>query len=214
MRWQTLAEGRWFLAPLVLLTLLFARRKPCAAILPGSLLAFVLWFFRDPERSIPRDPDLVLSPADGVVADIEELAEEEVTGEDRVRIGIFLSVFDVHVNRAPAAGRVVHSAEHPGTYHDARDPLASRHNAARTWAFDCDGTILVVRQITGAIARRIVAWSRPGDVLAAGERFGMIRFGSRTEIYLPPGSRIDVRVGDTVRGGSTILGRLPEVPHG
>lgn len=208
MRWKTLAEAKWFLLPLALATALLGRRRPFAALLPGGLLGFVLYFFRDPERAIPRGEGLILAPADGRVTDIEEMEEDEVTHQRMLRVGIFLSVLDVHVNRAPAAGRVVYSAEHHGTYHDARDPLASLHNAARTWAFDCGGTTLVVRQITGAIARRIVAWARVGDSVEAGERFGMIRFGSRTELYLPATARVLVTVGDTVRGGSTILARL------
>jgi phosphatidylserine decarboxylase len=136
------------------------------------------------------------------------MEENEVTGQTMRRVGIFLSVFDVHVNRMPAEGRVVYTQSHDGTYHDARSPMASTHNAARTWGFDCDGTTLVVRQITGAIARRIVPWALLGDRLARGQHFGMIRFGSRTEIYLPLEARVSVAIGQHVRGGETVIGQL------
>jgi len=118
----------------------------------------------------------------------------------------------VHVNRAPADCRVVYTAEFEGTYHDARSPAASTHNTARTWGFEChDGVVLVVRQITGAIARRIVPWAHHNQHLARGERFGMIRFGSRTEICLPLDAEVAVRVGDQIKGGSTIIARLVTV---
>jgi Phosphatidylserine decarboxylase len=143
------------------------------------------------------------------VTDIVELEEAELIKRRVRRVGIFLSVFDVHVNRAPADCRVVYTAEFEGTYHDARSPAASTHNTARTWGFECpDGVLLVVRQITGAIARRIVPWARPDQQLARGERFGMIRFGSRTEICLPLEAEVLVQVGDQVKAGSTIVARL------
>ncbi len=208
MRWQTLWQAKWILLILVLATAGAWRWSPVLTVLPAMLLAFTLYFFRDPHRKIPQGKDLVVSPADGRVTDIETMEETEVTGQTMRRVGIFLSVFDVHVNRAPAEGRVVYTAAHDGTYHDARSPMASTHNAARTWGFDCGGTTLVVRQITGAIARRIVPWAMLGDRLARGEHFGMIRFGSRTEIYLPAGAEVSVAVGQHVRGGETVIGRL------
>lgn len=209
MRWQTLWQAKWILLVLAFMIAAAWWALPLLAALPGALILFTLYFFRDPRRTIPQEPLLAVSPADGKVTDIGEMVETEVTGRTMTRIGIFLSVFDVHVNRAPAAGRVVYTAAHEGTYHDARSPLASTHNAARTWAFDCSGTTIVVRQITGAIARRIVPWAMLGDRLERGEHFGMIRFGSRTEIFLPANSDIRVRVGEHVRGGSTIVASLP-----
>ncbi|MBE2179159.1 MAG: phosphatidylserine decarboxylase family protein [Chthoniobacterales bacterium] len=208
MRWQTLSQAKWILLVLAVLTVAAWMLSGWAALVPAAMIVFTLYFFRDPDRTIPGELGLLVSPADGLVTDIGEMEEKEVTGERMLRVGIFLSVFDVHVNRAPATGRVVYTAEHPGNYHDARSPMASTHNAARTWAFDCDGTILVVRQITGAIARRIVPWALLGDRLARGEHFGMIRFGSRTEIFVPPGTEISVKIGQHVKGGSTVLGRL------
>lgn len=209
MSWPTLWQGKWFLLALVVVTAAAWSFTPWLAVLPGGLLAFTLWFFRDPARSIPGGSGLIVSPADGRVTDIVELEEAELIKRRVRRVGIFLSVFDVHVNRAPADCRVVYTAEFEGTYHDARSPAASTHNTARTWGFECpDGVLLVVRQITGAIARRIVPWARPDQQLARGERFGMIRFGSRTEICLPLEAEVLVQVGDQVKAGSTIVARL------
>jgi phosphatidylserine decarboxylase len=213
MRWQTLWQARWILLVLVVATAAAWRLAPWLTVLPGAALLFSLYFFRDPRRDIPTGPRLIVAPADGRVTDIEVMEETEVTGRTMRRVGIFLSVFDVHVNRAPAACRVVYTAAHDGTYHDARSPMAPTHNAARTWGFDCEGTVLVVRQITGAIARRIVPWALLGDRLARGQHFGMIRFGSRTEIYLPLDAEVSVAIGQHVRGASTVLGRLAAVPR-
>lgn len=214
MSWPTLWQGKWILLVLAVATAAAWFFGPWwLVILPGGLLAFTLWFFRDPARTIPDGPGLIVSPADGRVTDIVEIEEAELVNRRVRRIGIFLSVFDVHVNRAPADCRVVYTAEFQGTYHDARSPAASTHNTARTWGFECqDGVLLVVRQITGAIARRIVPWARLDQRLVRGERFGMIRFGSRTEICLPLEAEVTVRVGDRVQGGSTIIARL--VPSG
>jgi phosphatidylserine decarboxylase len=209
MRWQTLWQAKWILAVLAGLTAAAWTWTPWLAGVGIVLILFTLYFFRDPRREIPRGPGLFVSPADGKVTDILEMEETEVTGQKMRRIGIFLSVFDVHVNRVPAAGRVVYTAEHAGTYHDARSPMASTHNAARTWGFDCDGQIIVVRQITGAIARRIVPWALLGDKLARGQHFGMIRFGSRTEVFLPLEAAVSISVGDHVKGGSSVVAHLP-----
>ena len=213
MRWQTLLEGKWVFLSLAALAAAAWFVWPWLAAVPSALILFSLWFFRDPHRTIPDGPGLIVSPADGRVTDIAEIEEIEVLNRRVRRVGIFLSVFDVHVNRAPAAGRIVYCAEFEGTYHDARSPAASTHNTARTWGFECEGgLLLVVRQITGAIARRIVPWAMMEQNVARGERFGMIRFGSRTEICLPPDAEIAVRVGQQVKGGSTVLARLAPVP--
>jgi len=209
MRWQTLWQAKWILLVLAVLTAAAWHWVPWLAAIGAGLIAFTLYFFRDPKRVIPQGPGLYVSPADGRVTDIVEMEETEVTDRKMRRIGIFLSVFDVHVNRAPAAGRVVYTAEHAGTYHDARSPMASTHNAARTWGFDCDGQMIVVRQITGAIARRIVPWALLGDRLTRGQHFGMIRFGSRTEVFLPLEASVSVAVGDHVKGGSSVIAHLP-----
>lgn len=210
MRWQTLWEGKWILLALVVAALAAGRLSPWLAAVPCALLAFTLYFFRDPHRKIPHGMGIMVSPADGKVSDIMEIDESEVTGSRMRRVGIFLSVFDVHVNRVPARCRVTYTSVKEGDYHDARSPMAATHNTARTWGFDCEGTMIVVRQITGAIARRIVPWAMLGDRLERGQRFGMIRFGSRTEIYLPLDARVAVRVGDHVEGGRTVIARVVE----
>jgi phosphatidylserine decarboxylase len=143
-----------------------------------------------------------------VVADIEELEESEVLKTKCRRVGIFLSVFDVHVNKAPIAGKIIYRQHHPGLYLDARNPECSKKNEALTWAIQGAKATVVIRQLTGAIARRIVPWSQVGDTVPKGFRFGMIRFGSRTEIYLPMSATVEVKIGDRVVGSSTIIARL------
>ena len=175
-----------------------------------ALFLFTIAFFRDPNRPVPADPNLIVAAADGRVADIVEIDEKEILKTKMRRVGIFLSIFDVHTNRAPIAGRIVYRQHHAGLCLDARDPNCSEKNEAMTWAFENPRGTIVVRQLTGAIARRIVAWANVGDELKKGERFGMIRFGSRTEVYLPLDAEILVKVGDHVSGGSTVIARLPD----
>jgi phosphatidylserine decarboxylase len=209
MRVQAFWEARWILAFITVL-----------AILSGLFSAWAFWFFvllflctvaffRDPNRSAPADPDVIVAAADGTVMDIIELEENEVLKNKSRRVGIFLSVFDVHTNRAPIDGRVIYRQHRPGLCVDARRPDCSEKNESMTWAFENPRVTIVVRQITGAIARRIVAWANVGDDLKTGDRFGMIRFGSRTELYLPLSATILVGIGDHVAGGSTPIARLP-----
>ena len=210
MRAQTLFEARW-----ILLILALAAVATCfiSAWLTAVFLAFFLFtvaFFRDPDRPVPADPNLIVAPADGRVSDIVELDEQEVLKTKTRRVGIFLSIFDVHTNRAPIAGRIVYRQRHEGLCLDARDPDCSEKNEAMTWALENSRGTIVVRQLTGAIARRIVAWANVGDELKKGERFGMIRFGSRTELYLPLEAEVLVKTGDHVSGGSTVIARLPD----
>ncbi len=208
MRLQTLREAIWiFLVLAALLSLSFAF-LPWLAPVWALLILFSVYFFRDPDRAVPSDPAAVVAAADGVVVDITEVVEPEVVKTTMTRISIFLSVFDVHTNRAPVSGKVIYSERHVGKFLDARHPDATRLNEFRTWGFENPGCVVVVRQITGAIARRIVAWSKVGDALAKGDRFGMIRFGSRTEIYLPPDALVTAKVGDVVKGGATVIARL------
>ncbi len=209
MRLQTLFEARWILAILLVLLLLSLWWKPWIALIFLLLIGYTFAFFRDPDRISPTDPAAVVAAADGVVADISEREESEVVGQKMQRVGIFLSVFNVHTNRAPIAGRVVYRQHHEGLCLDARDPACAEKNEAMTWAFQNAQTTLVVRQLTGAIARRIVGWSQVGDELAKGERFGMIRFGSRTEVYLPLDATLTVKIGDKVTGGLSVIARLP-----
>jgi phosphatidylserine decarboxylase len=209
MRFQTLYEGRWIFCVLILLAVVLWLIKPPLVIVPALLILFCINFFRDPDRAAPADPKAIVAAADGTVTAIEEMDETEVTKTRMKRVAIFLSVFNVHTNRAPLDGKVVYNRHFPGTYLDARNPESSKKNEAMTWGFESPQATLVVRQITGAIARRIVAWSKPGDVLKKGERFGMIRFGSRTEVYVPVDCEITVKPGDKVEGGATIIARLP-----
>ncbi|MEO6970177.1 MAG: phosphatidylserine decarboxylase [Chthoniobacterales bacterium] len=208
MRFQTLFEARWIFLVLLLLGALSFLLTPWLALLFLALIAYTFAFFRDPERIVPADADIVVAAADGVVVEIAELEENEVVRGTMRRVAIFLSVFDVHTNRAPIDGRIIYREHHEGLCLDARNPDCSLKNEAMTWAFENPRATLVVRQITGAIARRIVGWSQVGDKVEKGERFGMIRFGSRTEVYLPLNATVLVKVGDRVAGGATAIARL------
>jgi phosphatidylserine decarboxylase len=209
MRLQTLSEARWILALLGALAIVFGLSWAWAFWFFLLLFLCTLAFFRDPERGVPTDPNLIVAAADGTVMDIVELDENEVLKNRTRRVGIFLSIFDVHTNRAPIDGGVIYRQHRSGLFLDARRPDCSEKNESMTWAFENPRVTIVVRQITGAIARRIVAWANVGDQIKKGERFGMIRFGSRTELYLPLSATILVRVGDHVAGGATPIARLP-----
>lgn len=174
-----------------------------------ALWLLILWFFRDPERRIPDDPLALVSPADGTVVEIGEVDDPAFPGGRAYRIGIFLSIFNVHVNRAPRPARVVRRRYFPGEYLNALRPLSALVNE-QLWIEMEDrdlGHTLVVKQIAGAIARRIVCWLRVGDVVEKGERMGMIKVGSRTEILVPAAAPFQVVVskGQKVRGGETML---------
>jgi phosphatidylserine decarboxylase len=173
------------------------------------LWLFVLSFFRDPERVIPADPDALVSPADGTVTDVGETADPDSPGGRTFTVGIFLSVFNVHVNRLPRSGRVTALRYYPGAFLDARHPECGvRNEQFRIDLLDgSTGAPVRVKQIAGAIARRIVCWLRPDEEVRAGDRLGMIKFGSRTEVSLPADRvrEVCVKVGDKVKGGSTVL---------
>jgi phosphatidylserine decarboxylase len=208
MRSQTLFEARWILLILALGGVALWFVSMWLSLILLALFLFTIAFFRDPDRAVPKDPNLIVAPADGRVSDIVELDEKEVLKARTRRVGIFLSIFDVHTNRAPIGGRIIYRQHHEGLCLDARDPECSQKNEAMTWALESSRGTIVVRQLTGAIARRIVAWANVGDELKKGERFGMIRFGSRTELYLPLDAEILVKTGDHVCGGSTVIARL------
>jgi phosphatidylserine decarboxylase len=170
----------------------------------------IVWFFRSPPRRVPTGAGLVVAPADGKVVAIDEIDSDEFLGGPAVQIGIFLSIFNVHVNRSPVAGRVVGLRYRRGKYLNALRPESARENeqlAVRLQERDAPYRRYVVRQITGAIARRIVCWLKPGDELARGEQFGMIKLGSRTELVMPreDGLKVHVRLGDKVKAGRTVL---------
>ncbi len=210
MRLKTLWEARWILLFFALLAVATAAFSAWLWWFFFLLFLFTVAFFRDPERTAPPSPNLIVAPADGTVMDIVESDESRVLKARTRRIGIFLSIFDVHTNRAPIDGRVIYRQHRAGLCLDARRADCSEKNESMTWAFENPQVTIVVRQITGAIARRIVAWAQIGDELKKGQRFGMIRFGSRTELYLPLNAEVLVKTGDHVLGGSTIIARLPD----
>ncbi|NLY01963.1 MAG: phosphatidylserine decarboxylase family protein [Rhodopirellula sp.] len=182
------------------------------AWVPLVLLGFLLYFFRDPPRRIPSDPGLLLSPADGRITEITRLDHDEHIGGSAVRIGIFLSLFDVHVNRSPCESRVVALRYSPGEFLNAINPCSARRNESMWIALEEESPPyrrMVVRQIAGAYARRIVCTLKTGESIGRGQKIGMIKLGSRTELIVPdePQLRIEANVGDRVRGGASIIAR-------
>jgi phosphatidylserine decarboxylase len=176
------------------------------------LIAEVVWFFRDPRRVVPTDPAALVSPADGTVTHIETVEDTDFPGGRAVRVSIFLSIFNVHVNRVSRNGRVTDVRYFRGEYLDARHADCAARNE-QLWIDMTDaatGLPIRVKQIAGAIARRIVCVLKPGDEVRAGERFGMIKFGSRTDLLVPAnaGLQVLVKIGDKVKGASTVLMRL------
>lgn len=179
------------------------------ALLPWAILwAGMAWFFRDPERTSPSSPDCILSPADGTVRDVGQVSLPAFLEGPALRVGIFMSLFDVHVNRSPADGTVRWTSYHRGSFHDARAEAALAENEHNLLGLELeDGRRIVVNQIAGVLARRIVCSASLGDILRRGQRFGMVKFGSRVELYLPACDQYDVLVkpGDDVRAGSTVV---------
>jgi phosphatidylserine decarboxylase len=219
-RWRgRLPVTRWGAAemqlmgwPLVALTLVLGWFFWYLAPVPVVLLGFVVYFFRDPPRRIPQEPHLLVSPADGTVAEVTRLEHDDFVGGPAVRIGIFLSIFNVHLNRSPAAARVIALRYVPGEFLNALNPESALRNENMWIGLEEESPPhrrLVVRQISGLIARRIVCDLRPGDVLDRGKKFGMIKLGSRTELVLPdaPGLKVEAAVGQRVQAGSTVLAR-------
>jgi phosphatidylserine decarboxylase len=176
------------------------------ALIPVLLAGFFLWFFRDPERLIPTAAGAVVSPADGKVTHASQVL---VNGESRTRVSIFLSVFDVHVNRAPIAGVVQDVRYQQGQFLNAMNEASAEQNEQNVVTVDADGQTVVFKQIAGLLARRIVFRKRVGDRVERGERVGMIKFGSRVDVLLDPSSKIEIKVGDRVKGGASVLGYLP-----
>jgi phosphatidylserine decarboxylase len=179
---------------------------PAFAILPLAFAAFFLWFFRDPERRIPDTPGAVVSPADGKVTDI---APATFDGVRRTRISIFLNVFDVHVNRSPIAGVIRDARYQRGKFLNAMNPACADHNEQNIVTVDGQGHTLVFKQIAGLLARRLVFTKRVGDPVARGERIGMMKFGSRMDVFLEPSADLKIKVGDRVKGGASVLACMP-----
>jgi phosphatidylserine decarboxylase len=202
----------WILVPLAagllagLLYLFWASAALLVLALVLLLLAaFMAYFFRDPQRAVPAEAGLVVSPADGRVTRVEKLSTDDP--QSPTVVSIFLSPFDVHVNRAPIAGSVVDVTYTKGRFIAATSDNASLVNEQNALTIKGEHMTVVCKQIAGVLARRIVCWKRPGDRLELGERFGLIKFGSRTDLVLPPEVEVEVAVGARVSGGATVIGR-------
>jgi|SRR5579862_1135593 len=182
----------------------------------AALVLFVLpvaiaLFFRDPDRDSPQDPHLVLSPADGRVMFAGAARREEAPAGDWQQVTIFLSPLDVHINRAPVSGQVTRVEYVPGTFRPAYRHDASKNEHSEIW-FDHDGVVVVARQVVGAMARRVVCRLKPGDRVANGGRLGLMKFGSRMDVFLPMTAALTVNAGDRVRGGVTVIAHLGKQP--
>jgi phosphatidylserine decarboxylase len=204
-------EGYWFgLPPLVLGIVLLALGRGwvfAAGVALALLALFLFSFFRNPERIVPQEAGLIVAPADGRVVVVKN---EEDQGRSGKRLSIFLAIWNVHVNRAPAAGKITRLDYKPGKFLAAWDENASFQNEQNVFTQATEHGDIVYKQIAGWIARRVVAWKKAGDVVARGERIGLVRFGSRGDLWLPEGAEILVKVGENVKGGSTVLARIPE----
>jgi phosphatidylserine decarboxylase len=176
--------------------------RPAWAVVPLLLAVFFLWFFRDPERAIPQNAGAVVSPADGKVTDVSFVT---VAGEKQTRISIFLNVFDVHVNRSPIAGTVSEVRYQRGKFLNAMNQASAEENEQNIVRVEGDGQTVVFKQIAGLLARRIVFHPKVGDRLERGQRVGLIKFGSRTDLLLNSNANLQVKVGDRVRGGASVL---------
>lgn len=180
------------------------------AIPLAVLTSFIIFFFRDPERNLVNSEKAVLTPADGKIIAIERLTNGDNRFPDTaVKLSIFMSVFNAHINRIPVGGRISQLTYHPGKFFSANLDKASLHNENNMVLLETDNREkIVLVQVAGLIARRIVCWVKAGDYVKTGQRFGLIRFGSRLEVYLPPDSTITVRKGEKVKAGQTIIGYL------
>lgn len=192
------------LGMLVVAALLWWLDAPVFAAAPLLLAVFFLWFFRDPERHIPGDPELIVSPADGKVTDI---SSTQLNGKPHTRISIFLSVFDVHVNRSPISGVIREVVYKPGKFGNAMSASSADQNEQNIVTVEGEGMTLVFKQIAGVLARRIVFTKKVGDVIGRGERVGLIKFGSRTDVIFPNPAELRIKVGDRVKGGASILAK-------
>jgi phosphatidylserine decarboxylase len=200
-------EGYYFgLPPLALGGAALFLRWTVAGIILLCLAAFVFYFFRDPERVIPADSGAFVSPADGRVVVV---TDEENAGRPGKRMSIFLAIWNVHVNRSPAAGIITDMKYRPGRFSAAMRASASTDNEQNVINLATDAGDITFKQIAGLIARRVVCWKKPGDRVARGERIGLVRFGSRADLWLPRDSEVLVKVGDHVKGGSSVVAYWP-----
>ena len=201
-------DGFIFILPLLIITvLMFLISFYWATAIFGLGFLFVTWFFRDPERRIPNEPNVIVSPADGKITEIVT-ENEPINGKLCKRVTIFLSVFNVHVNRVPIGGTIEDIRYNPGKFLAAFNPKASMDNEQNLILINNGRTHIFVKQIAGLIARRIVCWPKKGDHYESGQRYGLIRFGSRVDILLPEDTKLSVACGDKVSGGKSIIGYL------
>jgi phosphatidylserine decarboxylase len=202
-------EGYYFgVPPLLLGAIAMVFHWWIAGVLLLAFGLFCFSFFRDPDREIPADSAIIVSPADGRVVVI---TEEENAGRKGTRISIFLAIWNVHVNRSPAAGVITKLDYRPGKFLAAWDPNASTQNEQNIFTLATSNGSIEFKQIAGFIARRVVSWKKPQDIVAKGERIGLVRFGSRVDLWVPEGSELLIKVGDNVSGGSSALARWPLV---
>lgn len=203
-------DGYFYAAPLIAAAILIGwLTNPAWAIVPLLLASFLLWFFRDPERAIPQDTGAIVSPGDGKVTDVSVITAEAGT---RIRMSIFLSVFDVHVNRSPIGGTIRDVCYQKGKFLDARSKLCAEQNEQNAVTVEGGGQTVIFKQIAGLLARRIVFNPKVGDHVARGQRVGLIKFGSRVDVLFDSSAKLNVKVGDRVRGGVTVLAFLPTAP--
>jgi phosphatidylserine decarboxylase len=179
------------------------------ALIPLLLAAFFLWFFRDPERVIPAGAGLVISPADGKITDV---SSTQLNGVPCTRISIFLNVFDVHVNRSPISGVIKSAVYKKGQFLNAMAEASADDNEQNIVTVEGEGMTVVFKQIAGLLARRIVFNHKPGETVVRGQRVGLIKFGSRTDVIFPQPAEISVKLGDRVKGGSSILAKVVVSP--
>lgn len=179
------------------------------AFLLAIVALWVAYFFRDPERTGARGDRVVVCPADGKVVQITQVDEPAFLHGQAVRVSIFMNVFDVHVNRYPVSGRVAYMHYNPGKFLNAAAEKSSLENEQSTTGIETDSRKVMVRQIAGLIARRIVTYPQLGDSVQQGDRLGIIRFGSRVDVFLPVGTTVDVKLGERVVAGTTVLAELP-----
>jgi len=200
-------DGYLYAAPLVAAAILLGwLTNPAWAVIPCLLAFFFLWFFRDPERSIPQEAGAVVSPGDGKVTDVSTV---NVAGRQQMRLSIFLSVFNVHVNRSPIAGIIRDVRYQRGKYLNAMNKTSAELNEQNIVTVESDdGQTVVFKQIAGLLARRIVFHPKVGDRLERGQRVGLIKFGSRVDVVLDVSARINVKIGDRVKGGASVLAFL------
>ena len=206
-------EGWPFLAGIVIISVLVTIWWPGPSVVFWLLSVFVLQFFRDPARVAPQAELAVLSPADGRIVAVEEI-HDPYAQRDAIKISVFMNVFNVHSNRAPVKGTVLTVNYFAGKFFNAALDKASLENERNAMVLrTAEGQIVTAVQVAGLIAKRILCYAKPGDELYAGQRYGFIRFGSRVDVYLPPGSRPRVAIGDKVKATSTVLADLPAVAH-